>query len=298
MYLPSWISDKFGCGFLRSSKRRGYYSLLSVLVVSVILLIEGCSSLFPSMGRRVNIDSLTAVIRAHPSDPEGYNVRGVVYGMNGDFEKALLDFQSALDLNPRYYKVYANRALIRYKMGDVPMAIRDYGTALKINPDYDVAYIGRGNIYRDERYSDLQKAFADFDRAIQLKTSDGRAWYGRALVYQMRGEYEKSIEDFSQAISLYSSISPDYYNGRGISYLATKNYDSALEDFKFAINLDPKKASFWFNGGMVYEMQGSYANAVKYYKKALSVDSRYYRAKNGILRISQDLSSTVNEVNE
>ncbi|MEG8098786.1 tetratricopeptide repeat protein [Candidatus Liberibacter brunswickensis] len=289
MYLPSWVSNICSYIFIEDSKRRRRCFLLSAFVVSVVLLTEGC--FYPSeLRRRVNISSLTSVIHSHPSDPEGYNVRGVVYGMNGDFKNALIDFQSALDLNPRYYKVYANRALIRYKMGDVSDAIKDYEAALKINPNYYIAYVGLGDIYRDERYSDLQKAFECFNRAIKLETYDERAWYGRALVYQMRGEHEKAIEDFSKAISLSSTVA-DYYNGRGVSYLVVKNYDRASDDFKFAIYLDPKKASFWFNAGVVDEIQHSYESAINYYEKALSVDSKYYKAIDGISRVNKSLNS-------
>ncbi|MFV0256125.1 MAG: tetratricopeptide repeat protein [Candidatus Liberibacter solanacearum] len=289
MSFLSWIRmlvlAKYSGGFFGNSKGVAGFFCLSFLVVSLISLIQGCFLLDGIRTKRVNISSLNSVVHAHPSDPEVYNVRGVVHGMNGDFEKSLQDFQSALDLNPSYYKAYVNRALVEYKMGNIPMAIKDYDAALKINPNYDIAYIGRGNVYRDEKYGNSQKAFDDFDRAIQLKTSDGRAWFGRALVYQLRKEHQKAIEDFSRAISL-SAITPaDYYNGRGVSYLAVKNYDSALEDFKLAIHSDFKKATFWFNKGVAHEMQGFYKDSLASYQEALLIDSKYYKAKDGILRV-------------
>lgn len=58
-------------------------------------------------------------------------------------------------------------------MGQQAQAIADYNAALQINPSYDVAYIGRGNVYRMAGQDD--QAFNDFDRAIQLGTTDGRA---------------------------------------------------------------------------------------------------------------------------
>ena len=53
-------------------------------------------------GTEQNIASLTAVIDANPSDPEGYNTRGSAYGRAGQFSNALDDFNRAIELKPRY----------------------------------------------------------------------------------------------------------------------------------------------------------------------------------------------------
>jgi tetratricopeptide (TPR) repeat protein len=90
-------------------------------------------------GTEENISSLTTVISANPSDPEGYNTRGSAYGRAGQFSDALDDFNRALELNPRFYQAYANRALIYRNQGKAELALADYNTALKLSPRYDVA---------------------------------------------------------------------------------------------------------------------------------------------------------------
>ncbi len=92
----------------------------------------------------------------------GYNVRGTAYGRGGEFSRALADFNQAIQLNPKFYQAYANRALIYRNMGKLPEAIADYNAALQINPNYDVAYIGRGNLYRQAGRDD--DAFNDYSR--------------------------------------------------------------------------------------------------------------------------------------
>src|SRR5690606_28578155 len=42
-----------------------------------------------AQGAEENIASLTSVIKANPSDPEGYNTRGSAYGRAGQFGDAL-----------------------------------------------------------------------------------------------------------------------------------------------------------------------------------------------------------------
>ncbi len=102
----------------------------------------------------------------------------------------LMTSNRAIQLNPRFFQAYANRALVYRNMGKPAEAVNDYNTALQINPNYDVALIGRGNIYRHAGRAN--EAFNDFDRAIQQDTTDGRAWHGRGLIYQMRGQHAQA----------------------------------------------------------------------------------------------------------
>ena len=51
--------------------------------------------------------------------------------------------------------------------GDYDRAIADYDRAIQLKPDYADAYVGRGVAYGEK--GDYDRAIADFDRAIQLK---------------------------------------------------------------------------------------------------------------------------------
>jgi tetratricopeptide (TPR) repeat protein len=101
---------------------------------------------------------------------------------------------------------------------------------------YDAAYIGRGNLYR--KAGRIQDAFNDFQKAIQLDTTDPRAYHNRGLIYQSQGQHAFAIEDFSTAISLSTGFAAEPYNGRGLSYLATNDEDNAFADFNTAIKLN------------------------------------------------------------
>ncbi|TIU52959.1 MAG: tetratricopeptide repeat protein, partial [Mesorhizobium sp.] len=72
--------------------------------------------------------------------------------------------------------------LIQRFLGDQAAALADYNRSIRINADYDAAYIGRGNLYR--KAGRTQEAFNDFQKAIQLDTTDARAYHNRGLIYQ------------------------------------------------------------------------------------------------------------------
>ena len=127
-----------------------------------------------AQGSSENISSLSSVISSNPRDPEAYNVRGSAYGRSGQYQAALKDFNTAIQLKPDFYQAYSNRALIYRFLGNQQTALADYNRAIQINPSYDAAYIGRGNLYR--KAGQTQLAFNDFQKAIQLDTTDARAY--------------------------------------------------------------------------------------------------------------------------
>lgn len=62
------------------------------------------------------------------------------------------------------------------------------------------------------------------------------------------GEYERAVEDYSQAVQVDPHNSYAYYN-RGITRDRSGDYEGAITDFSHAIDLDPANADFFHNRG-------------------------------------------------
>ena len=172
-----------------------------------------------AQGSSENISSLTAVIQRSPNDPEAYNVRGSAYGRGGRYQEALADFDTAIaaqpELPPGLRQPRADPSL-----HGQPGRPRSATTTAPSSstPNYDAAYIGRGNLYRLAGRSN--EAFSDFERAIQLDTTDPRAYYNRGLLYQTRGQHDYAIEDFATVDLAGPERCRALYAARGLSYLA------------------------------------------------------------------------------
>lgn len=170
----------------------------------------------------------------------------------------------------------------------LPLHRRSGEGAVRLQPrhpdqfSYDTAYIGRGDLYRRAGHTD--NAFNDFQKAIQLDTTDGRAYHRRGLIYQSQGQHNFAIEDFSTAISLSPEL-PEPYNGRGVSYSALNDDDNAFADFNMAIKLNDRLAESWANGeALVYEKRGDKARASKSFARAAQLDPNYRPASDGLAR--------------
>ena len=102
----------------------------------------------------------------------------------GDYDRAIADFDRAIQLKPDDAVAYANRGWAYDDKGDYDRAIADFDRAIQLKPDYADAYAGRGWAYAK---GDYDRAIADYDRAIQLKPDYGLGLRQPRLGLQRQG---------------------------------------------------------------------------------------------------------------
>ena len=68
------------------------------------------------------------------SSAEEYANRGVSWYKEGDFNKAISDFDEALKINPQFAGAYNGRGSSWASKGEFDKALEDFSAALKINP--------------------------------------------------------------------------------------------------------------------------------------------------------------------
>jgi len=115
-----------------------------------------------------------------------------------------------------------------------------------VNKNKTAAYNNRGLPWNAK--GEYDKAIADFDQAIGLDPKLALAYNGRGYAWNAKGENDKAIADFDQAIGL-DPKDALAYNGRGLAWNAKGEYDKAIADFDQAIGLDPKDALAYNNRG-------------------------------------------------
>jgi tetratricopeptide (TPR) repeat protein len=91
--------------------------------------------------------------------------RGIMYYEQKDYERAMVNLDAAIRLDPDYGDAYIDRALIYYDSGDTGRAMMDIDRVLTIEPGNLEALVLRGkwragNGEREEAIQDLEKALA------------------------------------------------------------------------------------------------------------------------------------------
>jgi tetratricopeptide (TPR) repeat protein len=75
-----------------------------------------------------------------------YN-RGIALRDKGDLDRALVDFNEAIQLNPKGADAFNNRGITHRDKGDLDRALSDFNEAIRLSPKHANAIYNRGNTY-------------------------------------------------------------------------------------------------------------------------------------------------------
>ena len=203
--------------------------------------------------------------------PFAYNLRGIAYEKLGQTDKALADYEKAIDLDPSYDKTYNNRAIIFDKKGQTEEALADYDKAIALNPFFDKAYFNRALVY--EKKGQLDKALMDYDKVIALNPYYDKAYLGIGIIYSKAGLFDKAIIYIDKSVAVNHNYA-EAYGSRGLVYAFMNKYDRALEDFNRALDLDPGLSVTYFNRGYIYQKMGNQSFARSDFQKACKLGNR------------------------
>ena len=84
----------------------------------------------------------------------------------GKPEKALQDFNRAIEIDPTHFDGYRGRADALNTLGRYAEAIQDYNKALEIKPELATAYVNRAIAY--SHLKEYEKAIADYEKGLAL----------------------------------------------------------------------------------------------------------------------------------
>jgi tetratricopeptide (TPR) repeat protein len=110
-----------------------------------------------------------------------------------------------------------------------------------------------------------------------LPTIDAAAHFDSGMAFLERQEYDKAINEFTEAIRLDPNYIPAYVS-RGNAYGIQGAVDKAINEFTEAIRLDPNVAIIYFNRANAYYDHGNLDKASSDYNEAIRLDHNFARA--------------------
>jgi tetratricopeptide (TPR) repeat protein len=223
-----------------------HFMLRIVLCLAAALLTFGIVPLSAAAGDRETcadwqseqaVAACSRLLNQNPSDAIFHNNRGTAYWGKHDYDRAVLDYDQAIRLDPKLVVAYYGRGRAYEEKHEYDRAISNYDQAIRLDPKFANAYNDRGNSYYKGQ-QDYDRAISDYDQAIRLDPKFANAYNDRGNAYSGKLDYDRAISDFDQAIR----FNPKYaiaYGSRGYAFEKKGDYNRAISDYDQSLKLDP-----------------------------------------------------------
>ena len=133
------------------------------------------------------------------------------------------------------------------------------------------AFNNRGIAYFSK--GEFDRAIRDFDEAIAAKPNNPVLYHNRGMALYNKGDNEAAIRSYDEAISIH----PRYamaFNDRANVYFRLKEYDKAISGYDEAIRLQPRDPVVYANRGNTYRLKGDYDRAIRDLDEAIRLNPR------------------------
>jgi tetratricopeptide (TPR) repeat protein len=248
-----------------------------------IVLIAGLS-VWTYQRNRVWENELTLwsdVVKKSPNKARPNHNLGMALANQGMLDKAIAQYQKALQADPKYYESNIIWGKTLENRGQIDAAGEQYLAALRIKPNSSVAHNNLGVVlYKKGQFSE---AIDHFMLALQIRQSYEEAYFNLGMVLARQGKTDEAISRFYQTIRL----NPDYaeaHSNLGSMYLNKGDADKAIFHSNEALRLNPKLIEPRNNIGIALMQQGKMAEAIRQFQRTLELKPDFIQAENNLKR--------------
>ncbi len=194
----------------------------------------------------------------------------VMLRQSGQPEKALPYYSKSLDINSKSEYVWFSQGKALYDLGRIEDSIVSHQKAIKFNPKYISPYRSLANIYLDlGQYDD---AIAIYDRFIEISPKNNSVYCYLGNIYVTLGQYDDAGISFNKAIEI-SPSDTDAQLALAFAYFDLDKLTEAEYILDKVKESDPE-SPWLFNGlGVLQNCRGNYKEAIEYFEKAIALET-------------------------
>lgn len=213
----------------------------------------------------------------HEPSAQDFLSQGDAAQKNEEYDDAIEDYTSAIELNPGFAEAYVQRGNVLTEIGEFDRAVADFDAALRLDPQDVLAHELRGNAYFGAL--DIEAAMNDYDLVIRMQPDNVRVLKMRGRAYYWQGDYADAVVDLTKALKSVTN-DPEIYDDRGGAFFSEKETDPALGDYSAAIRLDSEDATALFGRARIFDMESRYAEAASDLRRLVKLKPRAEEACN------------------
>jgi tetratricopeptide (TPR) repeat protein len=173
-----------------------------------------------------------------------HNNLGFLFLRRGELDKALSEFQAALDIRSRntgtHYSLGA--ALIQSNLGNAlarkqlwDEAIDHLQEAVRLRPDYADAYFNLGSVLFQQ--GRIDQAIVQWKKALAIRPRDAEAHRNVASALRKQGNVKEAISEYEQALNI---VPEDSVALNNLAWILATSSDASMRDGARAVTLAVK----------------------------------------------------------
>jgi tetratricopeptide (TPR) repeat protein/TolB-like protein len=197
---------------------------------------------------------------------DGHICLGGVYNQTGEYDRAVQEFQRALQIDVSNEDGLRGQADAYVKLGNHAAAEAAYQKAVSLRPNYWGVYSWLGTFYYSQaRYSE---AITQFKKVVELAPGNYRGYSNLGGMYVAQGRYSESLAPLNMSIEIRPNL--EAFNNLGNAYYELRRFTDAADAFQRGLNLDDSDWLLWGNlGDSLYWSGGQRARAIVAYENAI-----------------------------
>jgi tetratricopeptide (TPR) repeat protein len=206
----------------------------------------------------------------------------LAYAQMGDTYNANNYFLATLTMDYNFVKCRNNYGVFLFKTGKLDDARTQFETCIQLDPKYPDAYFHLGEVF--QKRGDLEKAIQYYESAIRIKPDYAESMRGLGLAIYERvisgraGEISESLEKLKLAAEL-SPDNPLIHYDLGRIYCADGKLDEGETEFRKALSIDPKFAASHYELGKIRYFRGDLDRCVLELRVAVGIPPTEAEAK-------------------
>jgi len=210
-------------------------------------------------------------------NPGACTKRGELYYSQRDFNNALSDFNTAVDVSgSEYAPALYDRGLVNASSAikDHKAAIQDFTKAVEVDSNYIDAYI---KVAEEKVFvNDFANALQDLNKAEKLDSTNPSVYYTRAKVLTSWLKFSEALPWYNKAITMVNGTSAEMLNDRGYVRFRLNDYTGALADCNKASQIFPQFMNAYYNKGIIYLETGRPKIAISELDTTLALTNNFY----------------------
>ena len=211
------------------------------------------------------IQEANRLIKKNPHNDILWNILGLAYQQQKEYQKAETSFLRGLQENPKNISVINNIGSNYKYLNNFNKAEEYYKRALTYNPNYLNSLVNYGNL--KFTFNKFKEALKLLNKSLDINKKLVSAHYNISLVYQSIGNFEKSLLHLKQV----DNISPEFTKADKtisglINYQNDKDHLKKMKDKLVKLNLNfDQKINLYFGISKAHEDRKEFKQGFRKY---------------------------------